>query len=219
MCATMSDMFLNPRDPRAFQRGGPIGHLYPGYHQPAQVQVVGRPPAQVVGAHGMACPPANALGPEAVNRIVHGAPALSPMAQQGVVAGAAALVAGAREIEAQSTKEWFGIDSGAAALIAAGAVVNVTVSPQRNVVPERLWCSDLVANTFSVRRIVCGADEILAATVGIPMSVFRSDALSPYFRGYAMTVGMDFTVEVENAGGAPARFQAAISGKGFRYLA
>lgn len=102
----------------------------------------------------------------------------------------------------------YGLDSN----FIAAETKAVSTSPQKRNVPQRIVCSQTVANNFVLSDIRVGVEPVLATTSNLSMAIFVQDSTAPNFRAVVCEVGMDFTVEVTNVTGAAARFTATVVG-------
>lgn len=189
----------------------PVGHSGV-YRPPGQAEVVG----YYDQAGQFRCGPMAPQSPAAL-AAQYGSPTMSGIElTPTAVQAAAALSKAAQQVAADNIKDYFGVDSGAAALIGAGATVNVVSQPQKNIIAERFWLSAATAASFVIVDIRAGVEPILITTDPVPGAMFEKDSNAPYFKAVPITVGMTFTIQVQNVGAAAARFITSVSGKPFR---
>jgi len=164
------------------------------------------------------CPPPR-INPDAVARIAPylrhplGQWPLMPPLDESAQMQAAGCVVCAAQRHADALVTIYGVDSGAAPLIAAGATATITVTPQKRHIPEKLVLSEAMAAAFLITGIFAGVEPVLATTGPISAAIFVQDSTAAQFKSVIMDVGMDFSVGVTNISGAPARFTTTVIGK------
>ena len=138
-------------------------------------------------------------------------PNMPPLGDGALQAAAACVVCGAQQ-HADDLSIVYGVDSGAV-LIAVGATATITVTPQKRHIPEKLVLSEAIAGSFLINGIFAGVEPVLATTGAISAAIFVQDSTAGQFKSVIMDVGMDFSVQVTNISGAPARFTTTVVGK------
>ena len=136
-------------------------------------------------------------------------PSLDPQATQE----AASCVVCNAQAAADSLQLVYGVDSGAAPLIVAGATATIIVTPKKRHIPEKLVMSEAMAAAFLITGIFAGVEPVLATTGPISSAIFVQDSTAAHFKSVIMDVGMDFSVGVTNISGADARFTTTVVGK------
>lgn len=109
-----------------------------------------------------------------------------------------------------------GLDSGAV-LIAAGAQVNVIVTPQKPFRVESLIVDPTSAPSFQVLNVAVGTDSQFVTAAPIIASVFVPNSMNVGLKGDTCQMGMSITVSVLNVSLAAARFWGALVGTAVGY--
>jgi len=135
-----------------------------------------------------------------------------PQPSQAVMEAVQACVLCNAQTKADNQKVPFGIDSGAAPLVAAGAAVTITVSPQRACVPERILMSDGLTGQIAINSILAGVDNVLASTTPMSAALFRADVTVSAFKSILVTPGLDFSVQLTNISADAIRVLGTVLG-------
>lgn len=161
-----------------------------------------------IQAGGCNVPPPG-CGPDYQLRAMY--PNMPPLTSQAWQQVAACVACNAQG-EADKRKTAFGVDSGAVLIAAAGAAT-ITVSPQKRMIPERLYLTATQAANFLINSIDAGVESLLATTGAISAAIFIQNSELIALKSVVMDVGMTFSVAVTNIDVAAHRFTATATGK------
>ena len=203
-----------PGAPGAF-----FGAASPAVYQPPSQGYFGalrvNPAAYDYNAGLQPCPPQSVRATELAQQLRHPLgqwPLMPPLSAQATQEAASCVVCNA-QAAADSLQLVYGVNSGAAPLIVAGATATIIVTPQKRHIPEKLVMSEAMAAAFLITGIFAGVEPVLATTGPISSAIFVQDSTAAHFKSVIMDVGMDFSVGVTNISGADARFTTTVVGK------
>lgn len=96
--------------------------------------------------------------------------------------------------------------------IAAGATVPITQQPQILFRSERLVIPSDIAGQFLITELLCGKDNMFAASGSVHARTFDERAVGVRLSLATSQVSQQIVMRVQNIGGAPARFFATMIG-------
>lgn len=99
-----------------------------------------------------------------------------------------------------------------AAAIAPGATAAITSRPQVPFRGERLTVPSDIAGSFSILDLRVGKNSQFVNAGAVPARVFQENATNMSLQCDTAQISQDVTINVQNIGGAPQTFRAALMG-------
>lgn len=149
----------------------------------------------IAGADGDAVPPGTSL------------PAMQAALAQKIVNNGL-VVTNTRPTKARQ----FPLGFESAAAIAPGATAQITSRPQVPFRGERLTVPSDIAGSFSILDLRVGKNSQFVNAGAVPARVFQENATNMSLQCDTAQISQDVTISVQNIGGAPQTFRAALMG-------
>lgn len=99
-----------------------------------------------------------------------------------------------------------------AAAIAPGAAATITSRPQIPFRAQRLVVPSDIAGSFSILDLRVGKNSQFTSAGAVPGRTFQENAVAVGLRCDTAQISQDVTLQVQNIGGAPQTFRAAVIG-------
>lgn len=144
--------------------------------------------------------------------IVGAAPTPASQAMQAAVAQKLVQQGLVVQSERPTKAREFPLGFESAAPIAPGAAATITSRPQIPFRAQRLVVPSDIAGSFSILDLRVGKNSQFTSAGAVPGRTFQENAVAVGLRCDTAQISQDVTLQVQNIGGAPQTFRAAVIG-------